>query len=70
MRHILETKSVFLSLTRELIVPVSDVEGPVEVPHDAFVRPQLKIYAILKLSYNDPLLAFFQVDTKDKIDMH
>lgn len=70
MRHILETKAVLLSLTRELIVPVSYVEGAVKVPNNAFVGPQLKIDAILELPYNDPLFAFLQVDTEHTIDMH
>lgn len=68
--HILEAKAVFLSLTREFIVPVSDVERSVEIPYYALVGSQLKVYSILELSDNDSLFAFFQVDAEDTINVH
>ena len=70
MWYILETKAVFLSLAREFIVPLANVEGAVEVPNNAFVGTQLKINSIFEFSDNDPFFAFFQIDAKDTIYMH
>lgn len=66
--NVLKSEPIFLSLSGQVRLPISQIEGAIEVPNDILIGRQLIVDSIFEFPHNDSFLDSFQVHAKQFVE--